>query len=197
MAAPRRWPISVISQGTNTSPMRWATRRCGRLIHGLMTEEVMPTLPMPRADLETYRDALLARFANPALKHRTWQIAMDGSQKPPQRLLGTIRDRPKAGEGGPGFTCLALGVAARMRYVTGIDESGQPIEVKGPDGAAPARHRRRRRRQRRAAGGGLFEVSEISAPTCRATQCSPRRWPRTWQRCSRMGRRRPWREGGG
>src|SRR5690606_21892450 len=34
------------------------------LIHGLMTDEVMPTLPMPRADLEAYRDALLARFSN-------------------------------------------------------------------------------------------------------------------------------------
>ncbi|MGV3650008.1 MAG: mannitol dehydrogenase family protein, partial [Devosia sp.] len=63
------------------------------LIHGLMSEEVMATLPMPRADLKTYRDALLQRFANPALKHRTWQIAMDGTQKLPQRLLGTIADR--------------------------------------------------------------------------------------------------------
>src|SRR5690606_12891464 len=50
-----------------------------RLVDRLMSEEVMPTLPMPRADLEAYRDRLLARFANPALQHRTWQIAMDGS----------------------------------------------------------------------------------------------------------------------
>ena len=100
-----------------------------RLIHGLMTEEVMPTLPMPRAELENYRDALLARFANPALKHRTWQIAMDGSQKLPQRLLGTIRDRLAAGQG---ITRLALGVAAWMRYVTGTDEHGGEIEVKDP-----------------------------------------------------------------
>ena len=63
---------------------------------------------MPRADLESYRDALLDRFSNPALKHRTWQIAMDGSQKLPQRLLGTIRDRLAAGQP---FSRLALGVA--------------------------------------------------------------------------------------
>ncbi|XPE44710.1 hypothetical protein ACNKHV_13850 [Shigella flexneri] len=31
------------------------------------------------------------RFANPALKHKTWQIAMDGSQKVPQRMLAGIR----------------------------------------------------------------------------------------------------------
>ena len=100
-----------------------------QLIHGLMTEEAMPTLPMSRATLEAYRDQLLARFANPALKHRTWQIAMDGSQKLPQRLLGTIRDRLEAAQP---FPRLALGVAAWMRYVTGIDEAGQPIDVKDP-----------------------------------------------------------------
>jgi fructuronate reductase len=54
---------------------------------------------------------------------------MDGSQKLPQRLLGTIRDRLEAGAS---FTRLALGVAAWMRYVTGIDEQGGPIEVKDP-----------------------------------------------------------------
>jgi len=100
-----------------------------RLIHGLMTEEAMPTLDMPGVDLGQYRDDLLARFANPALNHRTWQIAMDGTQKLPQRLLGTIRDRLAAGQS---VTRLALGVAAWMRYVTGIDEKGGPIEVKDP-----------------------------------------------------------------
>ncbi len=103
-----------------------------QLIHGLMTSEVMPTLPMDRKDLEAYRDALLARFANPALKHRTWQIAMDGSQKLPQRLLGTIRDRLAADQS---IQRLALGVAAWMRYVTGIDEKGEPIDVKDPHAA--------------------------------------------------------------
>lgn len=100
-----------------------------QLIHGLMTDEVMPTLDMPGTDLGAYRDQLLERFRNPALKHRTWQIAMDGSQKLPQRLLGTIRDRLAAGEP---FDRLALGVAAWMRYVTGVDEKGDEIDVRDP-----------------------------------------------------------------
>lgn len=100
-----------------------------KLIHGLMTDEAMPTLPMSRADLEAYRDQLLARFANPALKHRCWQIAMDGTQKLPQRFLGTIRDRLEKGQP---IQRLALGVAAWMRYVTGTDEQGNPIDVKDP-----------------------------------------------------------------
>ena len=102
-----------------------------KLVHGLMTEEAMPTLDMLGTDLGAYRDQLLQRFANPALKHRTWQIAMDGTQKLPQRLLGTIRDRLAKGQG---IERLALGVAGWMRYVTGIDESGNPIEVKDPLG---------------------------------------------------------------
>ncbi|MGL4975540.1 MAG: mannitol dehydrogenase family protein, partial [Bosea sp. (in: a-proteobacteria)] len=61
--------------------------------------EIIPTVPQPpRVDLEAYTVALLARFQNPAIRHRTWQIAMDGSQKLPQRLLGTISDRLKAGK---------------------------------------------------------------------------------------------------
>jgi fructuronate reductase len=99
------------------------------LIYDLMTEEVMGTLPDGLGDLQGYRDALLKRFANPALRHRTWQIAMDGSQKLPQRLLGTVRDRLASGRP---IARLALGVAAWMRYVTGVDERGGRIDVRDP-----------------------------------------------------------------
>lgn len=100
------------------------------LIEGLMVEEVSPTLPaLPGFDLAEYRRALLQRFRNPALRHRTWQIAMDGSQKLPQRLLGTIRDRIAAKSS---YDRLALGVAAWMRYARGIDEKGDAIDVRDP-----------------------------------------------------------------
>ena len=101
-----------------------------RLVEGLMDEEVTPTLHMPPgADLASYKRALVERFKNPALRHRTWQIAMDGSQKLPQRLLGTLRDRLRDGAS---ISRLALGVAAWMRYVTGTDENGRPIDVRDP-----------------------------------------------------------------
>ncbi len=100
------------------------------LVHDMMTLEVIPTLDMPDGiDLFAYRDALLQRFANPGLKHRTWQIAMDGSQKLPQRLLSTIRDRLAAGLP---IERLATGVAGWMRYVTGTDMAGKPIDVRDP-----------------------------------------------------------------
>lgn len=100
-----------------------------RFIDEFMTDEVMATLPTDLRNLAAYRDALLDRFRNPALLHRTWQIAMDGSQKLPQRLLGTIRDR--LAQSLPA-TRATLGVAAWMRYVTGIDEQGRDIDVRDP-----------------------------------------------------------------
>ena len=100
-----------------------------RLIHDLMTKEVAPTLDMPGTDLGAYRDALLDRFANPALQHRTWQIAMDGSQKLPQRLLSIITDRLKTNAS---FNRLALGVAAWIIYASGTNEKGAAIDVRDP-----------------------------------------------------------------
>ncbi|HEY4172134.1 MAG TPA: mannitol dehydrogenase family protein, partial [Rhodopila sp.] len=92
--------------------------------------EIVPMVPAPPdTDLRRYTDDLLVRFANPTVRHRTWQIAMDGSQKLPQRLLGTIRERLAAGLPIPS---LALSVAAWIRYVGGVDEAGQPIDVRDP-----------------------------------------------------------------
>ncbi len=99
-------------------------------VRGLMEEEVAPTLGMPGGtDLRAYTASLLERFANPRMAHRTWQIAMDGSQKLPQRLLGTVRDNLAAGRP---IAQLALAVAAFLRYTAGVDEQGRPIDVRDP-----------------------------------------------------------------
>ncbi|PWC28554.1 mannitol dehydrogenase family protein [Teichococcus aestuarii] len=96
--------------------------------------EIRPMVPPPPGqDLEAYTEALLARFGNPAIRHRTWQIAMDGSQKLPQRLLSTVRERRAAGLPIP---ALALAIAAWARYAGGTDETGAPIDVRDPMAAA-------------------------------------------------------------
>jgi fructuronate reductase len=93
-------------------------------------EEAAVTLTMPAGtDLAAYRASLLKRFANPALHHRTWQIAMDGSQKLPQRLLGAMQDR--LARGLP-IATHALAVAGWMRYVSATDEQGRAIDVRDP-----------------------------------------------------------------
>lgn len=96
----------------------------------LWAKEILPTVPQPEGeDLPAYCRALMARYRDRSLRHRTWQIAMDGSRKLPQRILGTLRDTLASGREAPG---LCLVVAAWMRYVGGVDEAGQPIDVRDP-----------------------------------------------------------------
>ena len=95
-----------------------------------LMNEVSPTLAVPAGvDVAAYRDALVERFGNPALPHKTRQIAMDGSQKLPQRLLATMRENVAAGRP---IDALALAVAGWMRYATGVDEAGRTIDVQDP-----------------------------------------------------------------
>jgi fructuronate reductase len=54
-------------------------------------------LPFPERDVAAYRAALLDRFANPRMHHRLGQIAADGSQKLPVRILPTLRLERAAG----------------------------------------------------------------------------------------------------
>ncbi|MEB0952903.1 mannitol dehydrogenase family protein [Citrobacter sedlakii] len=95
----------------------------------LMMREQAPTLSITDVDLQRYAGSLIARFANPALKHKTWQIAMDGSQKLPQRMLAGVRIHLERGSAWP---LLALGIAGWMRYVCGVDDAGAPIDVRDP-----------------------------------------------------------------
>ncbi|MCB2099623.1 MAG: mannitol dehydrogenase family protein [Rhodobacterales bacterium] len=99
-------------------------------VKGLWANEIVPVLtPPPDTDLAAYCGQLFDRYANPAIRHRTWQIAMDGSQKLPQRILATLDDSLAAGRVAPG---LMLAVAGWMRYVGGVDENGRPIDVRDP-----------------------------------------------------------------
>ncbi len=77
--------------------------------------------PLPGVDLDAYAAALTARFANPAIAHETRQIAMDGTEKLPQRLLAPASEvLAKGGDLAP----FAFAVAAWMRYATGRTEDG-------------------------------------------------------------------------
>lgn len=81
----------------------------------LMREDIAPTLtPTPGLDLENYGEAVRRRFRNPAIRHLLSQIAWDGSQKLPYRILGTVCDRLAAGAP---INCLVLPIAAWMRFI--------------------------------------------------------------------------------
>lgn len=100
-----------------------------RAVRHLMLAEQAPTLTITGVDLTDYAERLLACFANPALHHRTWQIAIDGSQKLPQRLLGGLRWHWRNDSR---CEALILGVAGWMRYIGGFDDRGAEIDIRDP-----------------------------------------------------------------
>ena len=59
--------------------------------------EASPHVAQAQADTGAYRAALLDRFANPRMHHRLEQIAADGSQKLPIRILPVLRAERAAG----------------------------------------------------------------------------------------------------
>ena len=101
-----------------------------RFIKRFWSDDVIPVLPEPPGmSLEQYAGQLFERYSNPAIRHRLSQIAMDGSQKVPPRLLSTARDNLKRKRP---FKFVALAIAGWMRYVSGRAESGAAIEVRDP-----------------------------------------------------------------
>jgi fructuronate reductase len=73
--------------------------------------------PVPGIDLDRYMDQLIARFGNRAIAHRNIQIAMDCSQKLPQRIFSPTQDALAAGADGASFArVVGLWIAALIRF---------------------------------------------------------------------------------
>ncbi|MBX2858399.1 MAG: mannitol dehydrogenase family protein [Cellvibrionaceae bacterium] len=105
-----------------------------RFLRHMMQREILPSLKAPEGlDLNNYIEELLLRFSNPVLHHSIYQIAMDGSQKLPQRLLSTIVERLAQQQE---VECLCFAVAGWLRYTMAFDQKGEPIEVQDPYAAA-------------------------------------------------------------
>ncbi|MBO9576065.1 MAG: mannitol dehydrogenase family protein [Sphingobium sp.] len=112
-----------------------ADARRRALIERLWDESATTLNPPPELDLARYRADLLHRFANPRLQHKTYQIAMDGSQKLPQRIVAPLRARLEAGLPSP---MLELAVAAWMAWQRGVDAQGNRFTVDDPLAAKTA-----------------------------------------------------------
>jgi fructuronate reductase len=92
--------------------------------------EILPTVEPPAGvDARAYAATVLERFANPALGHRCAQVAMDGSQKLPQRLLPTMAAR--IARGMP-IDATARVIALWARHVLQLDPSPSRVAVDDP-----------------------------------------------------------------
>ncbi len=115
----------------------FVARPAGRAFVEALWDEAEVTLSPPAAlDIASYRRSLMLRFANAAIAHRTGQIAMDGSQKLPQRLLATITARMDRGQP---VDALILAVASWVRWQGGRTDGGEIVTVDDPLAAATRR----------------------------------------------------------
>lgn len=85
--------------------------------------------PLAAIDLGDYEHQLIGRFSNRAIAHETYQIAMDGTEKLPQRVFQPALD---AIAGGQDIRPFAFATAAWMRYCLGADEVGEIYALRDP-----------------------------------------------------------------
>ena len=114
-------------RGHETIAETMADATCRQWLEELW-DDAVAYVPLPAEDLAAYRDSLRERFENPAIRHRLAQIASDGSQKIPLRVLPVIRLHRQAGHL-PGGEVMAL--AAWLAHLRG---HGAPV---ADAGAAP------------------------------------------------------------
>lgn len=100
-----------------------------RLIRRHLGAAAATLAPLPGIELAGYAAQLQERFANPAIAHETYQIAMDGTQKLPQRLLAPALET--LGAGAP-LRPFAFAVAAWMRYCLGRSDTGENYALRDP-----------------------------------------------------------------
>jgi fructuronate reductase len=96
-------------------------------VERMMREDVVPSLMATDLNVDVYIAQILQRFRNPAIVHKLSQIAWDGSQKLPFRLIETIVEARAAGRA---VQRLAVGIAGWMSFVRRQARAG--IEIVDP-----------------------------------------------------------------
>ena len=97
-----------------------------RFIERMIHADIIPGL-RPTFDLGHYSREILQRFRNPSIGHRLSQIAWDGSQKLPYRLIDTIGDALRSGRS---VDRLAIPIAAWMLFIQRQARAG--VEIVDP-----------------------------------------------------------------
>jgi fructuronate reductase len=110
--------------GHETVADAMADSELARFVERMVREDIAASLRPSPLDLGAYAGEILQRFRNPAIGHKLSQIAWDGSQKLPYRLLDTVAD---ALANGRPVERLAVPVAAWMLFVQRQARAGAEI----------------------------------------------------------------------
>lgn len=131
-----------------------------RLVRRHLRAAAATLAPLDGIDTSDYAEALARRFANPAIAHETYQIAMDGTEKIPQRILAPAMH---AAEHNQDLRPFAFAVAAWMRYCLGRSDSGERYALRDP--------------REQAIGAALERAGEDAASIVRALSGLPGVFP--------------------
>ncbi|MCR2803852.1 tagaturonate reductase [Paenibacillus soyae] len=88
--------------------------KLGSSVRDAVSRHILPALPYPEEELRAYAGDVFERFANPHIRHRLADIAMNALSKFKVRLLPTIAYYAERGDDIPEL--LALGFAGLLRY---------------------------------------------------------------------------------
>jgi len=111
-----------LMRGRDSVGAAMADLKLSHTVELMMREDIVPTLrKTPGLNFSAYIGDLLDRFRNPALTHKLIQIASDGSQKLPYRILGSLADARKGGRSIRRFT---ISLGAWMRFVVREAKAG-------------------------------------------------------------------------
>lgn len=132
--------------------------------------EIMPTLDLPKDDLEAFASAIFERFSNPFNRHLLLSIALNSQSKFRARVLPTIKEYVKRKHALPKILTFSMGGVHRLllrqeegrRLFRGRSRRGQRVSdcrrsvcarlLCGHDGQAGCGNRARRADQRRFLG---------------------------------------------
>lgn len=144
-----------------------ADPRLEAFTRAMLTKESIPTLaPVPGTDPLAYRDRALARIANRAIRHTCHQIATDGSQKLPQRLVNPAAERLARGESAPRLT---VAIAAWMAWlILAADRFGSRWPAADPEAARVAAIADRTGDDAPALVAGILALDTVFAPALAA-----------------------------
>lgn len=94
-------------------------------------DEAVRHLELDATHLVRYREALLERFGNPRIRHLLAQIAADGSQKIPVRIVPTLRAELAQGRVPAGATTAIAGWVQHLRGLGAPVREARPERVAG------------------------------------------------------------------
>ena len=95
-----------------------------------LMDEVTPTLPpLTGIQLSSYKQTLIKRFSNPKVCDQLSRLCLNGSDKLPKFILGSLRDNLAKGES---ISYLSFAIAVWFRYLNGKDDQDQPLPMDDP-----------------------------------------------------------------